>query len=134
MKLQSTISDKAGFLYTAPLIDCVLLLLVFFIFGSGAVSKSGLQVDLPSSRSAFQDTANSHVITVTGGTAPKIFFNETRVDHDQLNQRLQGSKVASNRITILADHESEYGLVMETAILALNYGYQVSFGTKPGED
>ena len=31
MKLESTLKDHAGFLYTAPLLDVVLLLLVFFL-------------------------------------------------------------------------------------------------------
>ena len=134
MKLESTISEKAGFLYTAPLIDAVLLLLVFFVFGSSFVLKSGVQVNLPTSKSSLQDSSNSHIVTVMGGSVPKIYFNEARVDMSQLESKLQTGKVTASQITILADRNSEYGFVMEAAILALNYGYQVSFGTKPSHE
>lgn len=131
MKLESTISDRAGFLYIAPLFDGVLLLLAFFIFASNWVSKSGVEITLPASSSLVRDTRSTHVITIVEGNPTKLYFNDLRVDIPQLNEKLQSEKLASNQITILADQSSAYGSVMEVALLALQYNYEVAFGTKP---
>ena len=134
MKLESNISARAGFLYTAPLLDGVLLLLVFFIFGSSFVLKSGVQVTLPSSASALPEARDAHIITIQDGKPAKVYFNESRVDETQLQTKLQTSKLSSNQVTILADQNTDYGAVMEVAIEALKYGYEVSFGTQPAQE
>jgi len=134
LKLESTITEKGGFLYTAPLLDAVLLLLVFFIIGSSSVSKSGVQVDLPSSNSAFEEARSIHIITVKDGTPHKVFFNESRVDLTQLNVKLEEGKATSSQVTVLADRDAAYGAVMEVALRALKFGYKVSFGTQPNKE
>ncbi|MDF1813411.1 MAG: biopolymer transporter ExbD [Verrucomicrobiales bacterium] len=135
MKLESTISERAGFLYLAPVIDGVLLLLVFFaFFGSSFVSKSGVQVVLPSSDSSIPAAGNTHIITVMEGNPPKMFFNESRVDIPQLTTKLASSRLESSQVTVLADRNSAYGDVMEAAFLALKFGYQVAFATQPDDE
>ena len=135
MKLESTITERAGFLYLAPLLDGVLLLLVFFVlFGSSFVLKSGVQVNLPASSSALPSARDTHIITVMKGTPPKLFFNESRVDINQLTSRLAAGKLDSSQVTILADRDASFGDVMETAFLALKLGYEVAYGTQPGDE
>ncbi len=131
MKLESTISEKAGFLYLAPIMDGVLLLLAFFVFGSGFVRMSGVSVDLPRSGSALRSAQQQHIITIQHGTPAKIFFNESRVDMVQLRANLQAGKQRTPRVTILADQSTSYGAVMEVAFQALEQGYEVAFGTQP---
>lgn len=134
MKLESTITEKGGLLYIAPLLDGVLLLLAFFVFGSSFVLRSGVQVDLPVSNSALPDSGSTHIVTVLQGTPPKIFFNDVRVDLAQLSTRLIEEKTKSNQVTVLADRDSSYGSVMRVALMALNQGYDVAFGTQPNEE
>lgn len=131
MKLESTITERAGFLYITPLFDAVLLVLVFFIFSSNIVSKSGVAVALPTSASIVRDSKATHVITIIEGAPPKIYFNESRVDLTQLAGKLQAEKSVANQVTILADEGSSYGAVMEVAIIALRYNFEVAFGTQP---
>jgi biopolymer transport protein ExbD len=134
LKLKSTISEKAGFLYLAPFMDTVLLLLVFFILSSNFVVKSGVKVNLPSSNSSLPSERNSHIITIVKGPSPQIYFNESRVDMTQLNARLIAGKVESNQVTILADRDSYYGEVLEVALLALRFRYEVAFGAQPQQE
>ncbi len=134
MKLESTITDKAGFLYTAPLLDGVLLLLVFFALGSGFVLKSGVQIDLPTSGSGLPPSRNTHIVTIQRGSPPKVYFNESRVDSTQFQEELERGKSSSTQLIILADREADYGAVMDAASLALKSGYQVSFGTQPARE
>ncbi|MDF1755591.1 MAG: biopolymer transporter ExbD [Verrucomicrobiales bacterium] len=135
MKLESTIPERAGFLYLAPVTDGILLLIAFFVFfGSNNVLKSGVHVDLPASSSTLPSVRNTHIVTVMKGTPPKLFFNESRVDMAQLGAKLASGKVESSHVTILADRDTAYGDVLEAAFLALKFGYQVAFGTQPGEN
>jgi len=134
LKLESTITEKAGFLYLAPMMDAVLLLLVFFVFGSNFVVKSGVKVNLPSSDSSLPSDRTSHIITIIKGNSPQIYFNESRVDMAQLNARLLAGKAASNQVTILADRDAYYGEVLEIALLALKFRYEVAFGTQPRQE
>lgn len=133
MKLESTITEKAGFLYLTPILDGILLLLVFFILSSAHVHKSGVEVSLPHSQSNLPKPRQTHIITVMDGSPPKIYFNESRVDLTQLEQELQ-SKKTTNQVTILADRDTVYGAVMEVAVLALKEDYEVFFGTQSGEE
>ncbi len=114
--------------------DAVLLLLVFFIFGSNFVVKSGVKVNLPSSRSSLPSERSSHIITIVKGSSPQIYFNESRVDLAQLNTRLIAGKGESNQVTILADRDANYGEVLEIALLALRFHYEVAFGTQPQQE
>jgi len=104
MKLESTIAERAGFLYITPLFDSVLLVLVFFIFSSNIVSKSGVAVALPTSNSIVKDS-----------------------------KATQSEKSVANQVTILADEGSSYGAVMEVALIALRYNFEVAFGTQPDQ-
>jgi len=133
VKLESTIKERAGFLYLAPLLDGVLLLLVFFVCSSSFVLKSGVQIELPASLSSLKSSRNSHIIIMEGNPA-KIYFNESRVDAALLDRRFQEGKVASNHVIILADQHTAYGEVMAVALRALNYHYEVAFGTRPSHE
>lgn len=133
MRLESTITERAGFLYITPLFDGVLLVLVFFVFSSNIVSKSGVAVALPTSNSTVKNSKATHVITIIEGAPPKIYFNESRVDMAQLTQKLQAKKSAANHVTILADEGSSYGAVMEVALVALRYNFEVAFATQPDQ-
>jgi biopolymer transport protein ExbD len=68
------------------------------------------------------------------GTPPKLFFNESRVDIDQLTSRLAAGKLDAGQVTVLADRDASYGDVMEAAFLALKLGYEVAFGTQPDQE
>lgn len=134
MKLESSIKEKAGFLYLTPLFDGALLLLIFIIFSSSIISRSGVAVTLPVSNSTIRDSQSTHVITIIEGAPPKIYFNEARVDMVQLTQKLQSERSVTNRVTILADQGSSYGAVMEVALVALSYNFEVAFGTQPNRE
>ncbi len=131
MKLKSTLSDRgAGFLYTAPLMDVVMLLLIFFLFGSNFVLKSGVAVDLPSSSSSLPTASQAHIITIVGGETEQVFFNESQVDMVNLGEILTENRKHSDQIILLGDEAVSYGTVMQVSQLALQSGYDLSFATR----
>lgn len=130
MKLESTLSDRAGMLYTAPLMDVILLLIIFFLFGSNLVLKSGIEVNLPSSSSSLPSAEDAHIITLIPTETAEFYFNDERVDIEKLGGKLEEAIKRSNQVVILGDEAVEYGVVMGIARLVLNNGFEVSFATK----
>jgi hypothetical protein len=51
MKLESNLPKQSPWLYTAPLLNTILLLLVYFLFTSDFVVQSGITVEPPQSNS-----------------------------------------------------------------------------------
>lgn len=132
MKLESTLSDRSGMLYTAPLMDVILLLIIFFLFGSNFVLKSGVEVKLPTSSSALPSPEDAHIITLIPSASGEFYFNDERVDTDRLGEKLEAAKSRSNDLVILSDESVPYGTVMSIARLVLDAGFEVSFATKSG--
>ena len=130
MKLESTLSDRAGMLYTAPLMDVILLLMIFFLFGSNLVLKSGVEVNLPTSSSSLPSAEDAHIITLIPTETGEFYFNDERVDLARLATRLEEAIKRSDQVVILGDQAVDYGVVMEIAKLVLNSGFEVSFATK----
>ena len=133
MKLESTLPERAGFLYTAPLLDAVLLLLIFFLLGSSFILKSGVAIELPASTSSLPVAERSHVITVAPGELAQLYFDEDRVSYEELDERLLKSAEEVRHVIILGDLRSDYGTVMEISKIALKHGYNVALGTQSGE-
>jgi len=130
VKLESTLSDRAGMLYTAPLMDVILLLMIFFLFGSNLVLKSGVEVNLPTSSSSLPSAEDAHIITLIPTDTGEFYFNDERVDLARLATRLEEAIKRSDQVVILGDQAVDYGVVMEIAKLVLNSGFEVSFATK----
>lgn len=131
MKLESTLSDRTGgMLYMAPLMDVVLLLIIFFLFGSNLVLKSGVEVKLPASSSLLPAAEDAHIVTLIPNGTGEFYFNDERVDLESLGGRLGDALKRSSQIVILGDEAVPYGAVMGIARLALDAGFEVSFATK----
>ena len=130
MKLESTLTDRAGMLYTAPLMDVILLLIIFFLFGSNLVLKSGVEVKLPTSSSSLPSAEDAHIITLIPNETGEFYFNDERVNLESLKGRLGEAVKRSNQVVILGDEAVSYGIVMGIARLVLDAGFEVSFATK----
>lgn len=130
VKLESTLSDRAGFLYTAPLMDVILLLILFFLFGSNFVLKSGVEVKLPASSSSLPTAEDAHIVTLIPNGTGEFYFNDERVDLETFGARLDEALKRSSEVVILGDEAVSYGEVMAIARRVLDAGFEVSFATK----
>ena len=77
MKVRTSVRILRGPLDMAPLVDVILLLLIFFLLTSSFVFQPGIVVDPPTpgqSKGGVNDTR--YVITATAGLTPQIFFND----------------------------------------------------------
>lgn len=130
MKLDSTLSDRAGMLYTGPLVDVILLLILFFLFGSNIVLKSGVEVKLPSSSSVLPTAEDAHIVTLIANDTSEFYFNDERIDVDQLESRLADAIKRSDQVILLGDRRVPYGVVMEISEVFLKNKFDVLFATQ----
>ena len=110
MKLESTIRVRPDFLYLAPLLNVVLLLMVFFLLNSSLVVRSGYRVDLPVSGSSLKLIERAHIITITAETTPRILLNSEETAIGDLAAKLVTMKKESRYVIVNADSSIAHGL------------------------
>lgn len=132
MKLESTLDSRAGILHAAPLLDVVVLMLVFFLLGSGFVLQSGVSVSLPTSSSSMQPLSGAHVVTIAAGEDSPIYFNEQRVTMSELIVELKESRSSSRHVILRADELVNYRTMMQVTNIVLAEGYHMALATDLG--
>jgi biopolymer transport protein ExbD len=131
MKLESHLPKQSPWLYTAPLLNTILLLLVYFLFSSGFVVQSGITVTPPQSNSRLTGFDRAHIVTVSGGVENLIYFDGLRVTTAELRDKLKANREGERRVIVHADKLAPHGRVTEIGNLALEQGYEVAYSTVP---
>ena len=131
MKLVSHLPQSGPSLYIAPLLNTVLLLIVFFLLGSSFIVQSGVSVVLPQSSSFMPTAERSHMITVTAAPESKIYFDGKEVTLPGLRTALETEKQGLRRAIVQADQMAPYGRVMEVSSVALSLGFELMHATTP---
>jgi biopolymer transport protein ExbD len=115
-----------------PLIDCMFLLLVFFIYSMlSMVLHRGIKVDLPQARTApvHQEDYASIAITKSG----EIYLDQARVSLDELGAQVRQRKAAQPdlKVFIGGDREARYEQVIQVMDVVRQMGVsQVALETK----
>jgi biopolymer transport protein ExbD len=78
------------YLDIAPLIDCVFLLLIFFLLTSSFIQKNVFQIDLP--KASFSSTLSGENITIYVTPEEDIFFAGKKVSLPGLKSIFSGEK------------------------------------------
>lgn len=131
MKLESHLPRQSPWLYTVPLLNTILLLLVYFLFSSGFVIQSGVTVNLPQSASRLSGFDRAHIITIAGGEEAPVYYDGIKVTLDELNQRLDKDRKKDRRAIIHADVRAPFGKVMIVTNMALAMGFEIAHATTP---
>ena len=131
MKLESHLPRQSPWLYTVPLLNTILLLLVYFLFSSGFVIQSGVTVNLPQSASRLSGFDRAHIITIAGGEEAPVYYDGIKVTIDELNQRLDKDRKKDRRAIIHADVRAPFGKVMLVTNAALAMGFEIAHATTP---
>lgn len=134
MKFKRKTALEKGRLDVAPLVDVVLLLLIFFMLTSSFITPSGLRVDLPSA-SAVEPQDRDH-LTVVISEDSEIFIEEQPVPLEDLQDRLAASLAAFPGRTLIlkADRGSRHGTVVRVMSLARDLGWEkMAIAAQPEE-
>lgn len=144
MKLTRTQRPAVG-LFTgsllAPLVNVVLLLLLFFLLGSSLVLQPGVAVSLPAADAGLTVPAlpDALVVSIQRGNPPRVYFQDQPVSLEELATRLsaagrggEGGAPGGGRTVVLrADRGTPYEAVVAVGGRALAAGYAVVLATAP---
>jgi biopolymer transport protein ExbD len=134
MKLESTIRVRPDFLYLAPLLNVVLLLMVFFLVNSNLVVRSGMRVDLPVSGSSVKVSEHAHVVTITGDAEPRVLLNNREISVGDLATDLVELKKESRDVAVNADSHAPAGMLLRVWNEVLKAGCYPKMITRSEED
>ncbi len=130
MKLESTLHHRPGLMHIAPLLDVVMLLLIFFLLSSNFVTRSGIVVRPPYSRSTIEALPEADIITVSAGASPRIFFNDEAVGMVDLRGRLEKKRTGPrHQIYLRGDADAAYGTIIEITNIIQEAGIDCVLGT-----
>jgi biopolymer transport protein ExbD len=129
VKLESTIKIRPDFLYLAPLLNVVMLLMVFFLLSSNFVVRSGVRVDLPVTTSSLpREWGAAHAVTITSGPVPRVLLNSEETSPGDLTGRLMEIKkqTSSRKVVISSASMAPHGLVIRVKQAILDAGCDIA--------
>jgi len=110
MRFKRHVQFEKGYLDIAPLIDCIFLLLIFFLLTSNFIFQSGIKIDLPKAVTSQVVQENTLVITVTSDN--RFYLNESPITFVELKSKLRHAADKKRPILIKADRDVELGRVV----------------------
>ena len=122
MKLSRTVNYNFAWLVLVALVDVAFLLVFFLLLSSNFILQQGISVSMPFSRFTLGPQTSGQIISITGGAAPAIYFQDQRVTMEQLGPLLDAAKRRDESIIIKADRSTSYETVTEVANAALERG------------
>lgn len=115
-----------------PLIDVVLMLVIFFMLTTTFVLAPGIKVDLPQGHAVQQPHDRDAVILIThDGT---VYYQDSKVELDALRARLQERfrQQPAVRVVIKADKLAQHGRVVAVMDMAKTLGIdKLAIATAP---
>ena len=122
MKLERTVNFNFGWLVLLALVNLAFLLVFFLLLSSNFILQQGISISMPFSRFTLGPQTNQQIISITGGAAPAIYFQDQRVTLEQLGPLLDGARSRDQSIIIKADRSASYETVAQVANAALEHG------------
>ncbi len=135
MDLSDKIPAKKARIEILPLIDCMFLLLVFFVYSMMTMTlPRGISLDLPRARTTQPIREEALTISISG--ADEIYLDKVRVDPADLSARIAEALAAnpSLKVFIKGDAHASHGTVVRALdILRTLAVTNVAIQTAPAE-
>lgn len=133
MKLRRSIQHLHGPIDAAPMVNVILLLLIFFLLTSSFVFQPGIKIDLPKGPS-MGGVNTRYIIAIADQNPPLIFFNDQVVTMESLDKQLRAIARSENNAAVIlrADKNVRHETVVQVMNLAMNDGLSVVIATQPG--
>ncbi len=106
----------------APMIDCLFLLLIFFMLTSSFTFQSGINVKLP--KAVTSDVIQDQNVVVTITSENVIYLNGVVITLKELNRKLQDSEYKAKPLMIRADRRASVGRVVDVWDLCRKLGIE----------
>ena len=102
MKFKQNLQLETCVIDMVPLVNCVFLLLLFFLLTSNFVSQPGIKINLPKAVTSEVVQENTIVITITSDN--RFYLNEMPVTLLELKSKLEKASIAEP-VLIKADRD-----------------------------
>jgi biopolymer transport protein ExbD len=129
MKLESHLPRQSPWIFAAPLMTAIMLLLICYLFSSGFVAKSGIHIDPPESTSRLTGFDRAHIITIPAGEEATLYFDGTPATLTTLRDLLKQHRDGERRAIIHHDRSAPGGRLIEVTNIAHQQGYSVALAT-----
>jgi len=102
----------------APLIDIVLLLLIFFMLTSNFIMQPGIKITLPKAKTSKPQKEENIIVFITEDN--EIYLNERKISIDELKDTLEEKlkKVQKKTVILKADEKINLGLAVQVMDIA----------------
>jgi biopolymer transport protein ExbD len=135
MDLNDKIPSKRARIEIVPLIDCMFLLLVFFVYSMMTLTQPrGIPLNLPKAATATTVQEEPLSISITG--ADEIYIDKERISLDALGDRIAAEHAAnpSLRVFINGDTDARHGTVVKVLDILRRLSVErVAIQTAPAE-
>ena len=125
MKLDRSYHFHLGLFGIMPLLNVLLLVLVFYVLGSKFTLTPGVQVSLPVTSFALGTQHNAEIVSITGGPVAAIYHRDREVTMSELRARLSENQSVEKWLIIKADIGTSAGIVAAVTDEALRRSYSV---------
>lgn len=99
----------------AAMVDVVLLILMFFIISSSYVTRPGVQISLPVSDLSQGFQMNAMVVTLTRNGL--VFFNDQRLDMDELPKALQRAHIENPYLPLVIEADESVTVEVQMKVV-----------------
>jgi biopolymer transport protein ExbD len=131
MKLSRTVKFHPALFGLIPIINVLFLVVLFFSVSSRFVLQPGISISLPFSSWTLGPQKNPQILTITGGSAPEIFFRDRRLELADIREALSSPDLKDHTLIVKADSSTPYALVMQVVNEGLRAGLPVVLATAP---
>lgn len=115
MKLETTLSERPGFLQALPLFDLFALVTMLLLLGPMFLNQSGVLVELPASQFQLQRYKESIVVTVgPGSPEPRIHLGRQSVTLAELGEKLEELKADETMSRAIVLMKTDLGVPVGT--------------------
>ena len=116
-----------------PMVDCIMVLLIFLMISSAFVNDPGIEVQKPDVSGTQMNEQNSLLIAIASDN--RIFFDGQQISADQVATLVKQAAIGrSPSLIIRADRASNHGIFAEVYAEAKRAGIEhVQFATTRGD-
>ena len=125
MKLGRSFHFPMALFGIMPMLNVLLLVIVFYVLGSKFTLTPGIQVSLPATSFALGPQRNAEIVSITAGPVAAIYHRDRQVTLDELRARLAENRAAEKWLIVKADANAPAGLVATVTDDALRRSYSV---------
>ena len=118
-----------AFIFVAPALDVILLLLFFLLLSTSFLLQPGIAVSVPDSPFLLAPQREPQVVSVTAAPTSSVYFENGQVSFDSLRQKLASQRGTKRTIIIKADRQAPFEQMARVMTIALELGFPTVIAT-----